>query len=194
MRRFVLLLLPVLALCPARADAITVRDIVELSRAGLGDDVLLALIEVDPSVFPIDAATLKAIKAAGVSDRVIVAMVRSSRTPPPPLDPVAAPEDVPQAPEPQVVVIDHHEPPVIREVQVPYPIYIPVSTRSGLRQHRADVRTNDLRINDVRTNNGPTVPTLTLHPEQTNFRQPKPAEPVYWGNGGKLRPDAWKPQ
>jgi len=66
-------------LLPARADALTVRDVVELTRAGLGEEVLLALIEVDRSVFPIDAATLKELKVNGVSERVIAAMVRSGR-------------------------------------------------------------------------------------------------------------------
>jgi hypothetical protein len=216
MRRYVLLLVALLALWPVRAQALTVRDIVELSRAGLGDDVLLALIEVDPSVFPIDAATLKALRAAGVSDRVIVAMVRSSRTPPPPLDPVVGPDDPPQAPAPQVVVIEHHDAPIIREVQVAYPVYIPIATRSGFRQHR-DMRRDDrtpaapvywgwggtLRPDAWKPNVGPTVPVhATVHPQQQSVRpqqqpdgrQPKPAEPVYWGSGGTLRPDAWKPK
>ena len=60
------------------AAALTVRDVMELTRAGLGDEILLALIDVDPSVFPIDAATLKKLKDAGVSERVIIAMIRMS--------------------------------------------------------------------------------------------------------------------
>jgi hypothetical protein len=185
MRRFVLLLLPLLALWPVRADALSIRDVIELSRAGLGDDVLLALIEVDRSVFPIDTATLKSLKQAGLSDRVIVALVRSARTPPPPLDAAPIPDDPPQAPAPQVIVIDHHDAPVIREVPVAVPVYIPVAIRSGFRQHR-----------DVRSNDGPTVPVqMTVHPQQQpDGRHAKPAEPVYWGWGGTLRPDAWKPK
>ena len=65
------------------AQAVTLRDIVELTKAGLGDEVLLALIDVDGGVFDIDAATLKSLKAAGVSERVIVALVRSGRERPP---------------------------------------------------------------------------------------------------------------
>ena len=65
----------------SRAEAITLREIVELTRAGLSDDVLLALIEVDQRVFEIDPDTLKALKDAGVSPRVIVAIVKSGRTP-----------------------------------------------------------------------------------------------------------------
>src|SRR5690242_10754125 len=102
-----------LTFLPARADALTVRDVVELTRAGLGEEVLLALIEVDRSIFPIDAATIKELKANGVSERVITAMVRSGREVPPP-EPVAAdPEPVP-APQPQVIVIEHREAPEVR--------------------------------------------------------------------------------
>ncbi|MEP6918280.1 MAG: hypothetical protein ABJC89_21715 [Acidobacteriota bacterium] len=180
MRRM-LLLLPLLALWPARADALTVRDIVELSRAGLGEDVLLALIEVDPSVFPIDAETLKGLKASGVTDRVIVAMVRSARTPPPLLD-IAAPAHDPQPAEPQVVVIEHHDPPVVREVQVAYPVYIPVTSHSGSRQHGSGRR------------NDPVQPEQPAGDHHADGKDRKPAETVYWGSGGKLRPDAWKPK
>src|SRR5512132_3097367 len=69
MRRIALLVLPLMTLFPLSASALTVRDVVELTRAGLGEDILLALIEVDPSVFPIDTETLKMLKEAGVSQR-----------------------------------------------------------------------------------------------------------------------------
>ena len=171
MRRLMLVLAVAAAFWPVRADALTVRDVLELSRAGLGEETLLALIEVDPSVFPIDTATLKSLKAAGVSERVIVAMVRSAR--PTPLiteqPPVA---DASQMPEPQVVVIDHHDSaPQIVEVPVAVPVYIPVT------RHVRD------RDNDDRSDS----------PEHAD-RHAKPAEPVYWGWGGKLRPDAWQPK
>ena len=136
MRRLVYVFVALLAMSSARAEALTIRDVVELTRAGLGDDVLLALIEVDPSVFPIDTETLKYLKESGVSQRVIVAMVRSARTPPPPVAPEPFITQVaPQAPEPQVVVIDHHEPERIREVPVAVPIYIPVVQRSRIPRH-----------------------------------------------------------
>jgi hypothetical protein len=179
MRRLIVILAVVAAFWPARANALTVRDIVELSRAGLGEETLLALIEVDPSVFPIDTATLKSLKAAGVSERVIVAMVRSARPTPVPAD-LAPATDVPrQAPEPQVVVIDHHDSaPQVREVPVAVPVYIPIVRH--LRDHDND-RHND--NNDDRRGS-----------TDRDGRHTKPAEPVYWGWGGKLRPDAWQPK
>ncbi|MGH9311152.1 MAG: hypothetical protein ACRD1U_17375, partial [Vicinamibacterales bacterium] len=168
----------------APAEALTTRDIIELTRAGLGEDVLLALIEVDGSVFAIDPAALKALKAAGVSEKVIVALVRSGREPAaieppmPVVDPPPAPVD--PAPQPQVVVIDHHEPP--REVVVPVPVYVAVSPHS---RHRADVHRQPAESNFVPFQFG-------LPPVRPVAQQPK--KPVYWGFGGKLRPDAWKPE
>lgn len=177
MRRVILLLTLSALFVPGRADALTLRDIVELSRAGLGDEVLLALIEVDRPVFNIDADTLKSLKSAGVSERIIVAVVRSGRPPTAPVVAELVPVSVPvlpsaPAPEPQVVVIDHHnEQPRVREIAFPVavPVYIPVVWRD--REHD---RTRDREH------------------ARPGASEPKPAEPVYWGWGGKRRPDAWK--
>jgi hypothetical protein len=173
MQRLIIVCAALVVLAPFRAEALTVRDVVELSRAGLGEETLLALIEVDPSVFPIDTATLKSLKAAGVSERVIVAMVRSARGPAVQAAESLRAADLPQqAPEPQVVVIDHHDTaPQVREVPVAVPIYIPVERR------RRD------RDGDDRQPSADGSKTHT-----------KDAEPVYWGFGGKLRPDAWQPK
>ena len=178
-----LIIISFLVLLPARADALTVRDIVELTRAGLGEEVLLALIEIDRSIFPIDAASIKQLKVDGVSERVIVAMVRSGReVPSEQVTPDPAP--LPPAPEPQIIVIDHHDAPQIREVPVvvPVPVYIPVATRSV----RPRVRDGS---NGIPVSSDRWVAEHSVN-QPTPVRQ---AEPVYWGFGGKLRPDAWKP-
>jgi hypothetical protein len=179
----VVLMASVFFLVPARADAITLKEIVQLSRAGLTDEVLLALIEVDQRVFAIDSETLTMLKEAGVSERVIIAIVRSGRIPPP--APLPEPIQLTQAdpPEPQVVVIEH-ERPVVREVVVPVavPVYVPVVThrRGQLRQLH---HVNQLPYGDA----VPPISYLTDYPV-------KKAEPVYWGWGGKRRPDSWQPQ
>lgn len=146
------------------AQTLTTRDIVTLNKAGLGEEVLVALIEVHRSVFPVDGDTLKMLKDAGVPQNVIVAMVRSGRDIPQP-DPLTEPQEPvvtrPAATPPQVVVIEHQsEDRGVREVAVPvaFPVYVPV------RVHRP----------------------RSVEP----IRQ---VEPVFWGFGGKLRPDAWKP-
>lgn len=185
MRRIALLVMvSLICLLPTRADAVTFRDVIELTRAGLGEEILLALIEVDRSVFPIDAASIKQLKEAGVSERVILAMVRSGREVQPVPDQI--PVDVappPVAPQPQVVVIDHHEPPEIREVPVAVPVYIPVATRSA---RTAGVHDGDY----VRRVDLPFGQTVTV-PASDHRAPVKQQEPVYWGWGGKLRPDAW---
>ena len=144
MRRILLAVVTVFALGAGRAEALTIRDVIELSKSGLGDAVLLALIEVDRSVFSIDTATLKQLKAAGVSDPVIVAMIKSGREPmPAPAaapQPAADPEPQPQPPiqrrpEPEVIVIDHHDapapPPAPVPVPYPVPVYVPVAAAYG---------------------------------------------------------------
>lgn len=142
----------------ARADAVTVRDLIELSRAGLSDQVLIALIDVDHSVFTLDTETLKQLKQAGVSDAVILAMIQTESV---------EPQDaLPQA-QPQ--------PPVA--VPVPVPVFVPV-----VRQKPEFVRTT------VRTDDGGEVKVRL--PLPTNCTK---AEPVYWGFGGKLRPNSWAP-
>jgi hypothetical protein len=180
----------VLALSAGRADALTVREVIDLSKAGLGDSVLLALIEVEHSVFPIDTATVKELKAAGVSDTIIVAMIRSGRERPVEPPPVPAPPPIsesqtaPERPQPEVIVIDHHDAPPPQPVAYPVavPVYLPVAP-----------------VFDGRLAHDRTV-TTTLSTDQgiVRARVPVPpncvkAEPVYWGFGGKLRPGSWEP-
>ena len=190
MRR-AMLVLTTLALLSGRAEALTIRDVIELTRAGLGDDVLLALIDVDRRVYSIDPATLKQLKAAGVSDRVIVALVRSGRE--------VVPEQVErpvaqEQPSPQVVVIDHRDeeaPQIverIREVPVAVPVYVPVATYVAVAptHRRRSVNAAD---------NATFVPFQFGFPasQTIDATERRKAEPVYWGFGGKLRPDAWDP-
>jgi hypothetical protein len=154
-------------LAPASAQTVTVRDIVELSKAGLGEEVLLALIDVHRPVFPVDPETIKGLKDAGVRPNVIIAMIKSGRQAPPAPEPVAAEPEPPLAPQPQIVVIEHerlYDEPRVREVAVPVPVYVAVPVRTRVRHD-------------------------SVRPRPA----PKPVEPVYWGFGGKLRPDAWKP-
>ena len=159
-------------------EALTIRDLIELSRAGLGEEVLLALIEVDGGVYAIDTATLKSLKEAGISDRVIAALVRSGRerpAEPPSMATITEPQ--PPEPQPQVVVIDHHDQPEVREVAVPVPVYVHVPARRSRFSH----------VN--RTPESTYVP-FQFGPPAT---RPVVEEPrtQYWGFGGKLRPDAW---
>ena len=161
MRRWLFAL--VLTLVPAagfaQSQVPSLKDVVELTKAGLAEDVILTLIEMNGSVYPTDAETLKSLKAAGVSPAVIVALVRSGRQ-----TAVPAVQEAPPvtASEPEVIVVEREAPePRVREVVVPVPVYV-------------------------------AVPTYRSHRRAEPGRH-QPVEPVYWGWGGKLRPDAWKP-
>jgi hypothetical protein len=183
-RRTVLAFLTIAALTPGRADAVTIRDLIELSKAGLSDPVLLALIEVDRGVFTIDTPTVKQLKEAGVSEAVIVALIRSGRTPRAQEPEPAPPSDYPSAPEPQVIVIDHHDETPPAPVAVPYPVAVPVYVT-------APSRGRSVRGNTI-------TPTFPTDLDVVKTRVPLPAncvkaEPVYWGFGGKLRPGSWQP-
>ena len=194
MRRCLALLLVLLPLSAVRADALTIRDVIELSKAKVGDQVLLALIEVERPVFSIDPATLKQLKASGVSDDVIVAMIRSGRTPEPanqnqnpnlePLNPEPQnPEPQnpePQSPEPRQVVVVAPAPVV---VPVAVPVYFPVPTF----QSRA-VRGDQVITHTVVTEDGTALRVRDRLPPNCTK-----AEPVYWGNGGKRRAGTWEP-
>lgn len=189
--RQVLAALVVVTALASTADALTVRDIIELSKAGLGDDVLLALIEVDRSVFSIDTATLKMLKTSGVSEAVIVAMVRSGRMPVADAPAPPAPETDPApvvTPEPQVIVIDHHDP-----VQVPVavPVAYPVFVSIPRRQPHLIPPSPNLPNGDRRPGNDLSPRNSDLSPQPTKPRGS--SCPVYWGFGGKLRPGSWQP-
>jgi hypothetical protein len=66
-------------LAPAAASAVTVEQIVALTHSGVTDAVILALIDRDKTIFPLEAEQLVALKAEGVSEPVILAMLSSGR-------------------------------------------------------------------------------------------------------------------
>jgi hypothetical protein len=161
-----------------RAEALTLKEIVELHKSGLGDDILVALIEINKIIYSLEAETLKGLKGDGLSDRVIIAIINSGRQnlppPPPPVDPE------PEPPRP-VVVIEHHPAPAPQVIVQQVPVYVPVPVVQG--------RSRSARTQRVVT---PPSPYYTGPVREAEPR--KAPEPVYWGFGGKLRPDAWQPE
>ena len=181
-----------------RADAVSAKDIIDLSRAGLGEAVLLALVEVDGGVFTIDNATLRELKAAGVTEKVIEAMVRSGRSRPGPRPEPQPPIEADPPPAPQVIVVEH-EPPVVQQLVVPVPVYVPVGSSIRARGHLVNQPKGRLVQQPFGQLVQPSaeqlrwfgMPVSTFAPAQLQPRPPAP--PVYWGWGGKPRPDAWTP-
>jgi hypothetical protein len=217
MRRVFLAFVLVAPLFVGRADAITVRDVIELSKAGLSDEVLLALIDMDRNVFTLDAATMKALKDGGVSDKVMLALIRSGRTPATvPTAPVPQPQSAPapqaQAdPEPRVIVIDHHDSqPAQAPVMVPIATAFPggfgvpavgfgvpgVGFGVGVPAGVALGVPGDVGFRSNRVTRNVIVPTSDGGAVRANVPLPSNcvnAQPVYWGFGGKLRPGSWAP-
>lgn len=205
-RRIALAFILAVPLAAVRAEAVTVRDIIELTKAGLSEPVLLALIEVDHPVFTLDAMTMKTLKDAGVSDTVMLAMIRSGRTPatsapePQPLPPVQAAAPAPPAdPEPRVIVIDHHDQappqaPVMVPVATVFPGFGVPAVGFGVPSIGLGVNTFGFQTNGIIRN--VVVPTMDGGAVKVNLPVPAncvKAEPVYWGFGGKLRPGSWEP-
>src|SRR5229473_2832157 len=77
MRAVVSLLL--LLLSPTAAFAVTLDQIVALSRAGVSETVILALIDRDKAVVSVEADQLSKLQRDGVSEAVILAMLKSGR-------------------------------------------------------------------------------------------------------------------
>jgi hypothetical protein len=64
---------------PAGASAVTVDQIVALSKAGVSEAVILALLDRDRTIFPIEPEQIVTLKREGISDKIVVAMLRSGR-------------------------------------------------------------------------------------------------------------------
>ena len=129
LRRCVLAL-ALLAL-PATAGGVTVRDIIELTKAGLSDEIIIAVVDADRTMFTLDANQIVELKRAGVTPAVLLKMVRSRREFEPPPEPAASeplPPPVTPSESPQVVVIGAQPapPPPPPEVMIPYYVTVPI--------------------------------------------------------------------
>lgn len=187
--RLAVALVLLVGLAGRAAAATTIEQLVALSRAGLEDDILIALIETDGSRFVLKAEDILALYRQGLSNRVIRAMqatARKPRTPAPPRDALVAPTPAPepaenaQAVPPEAVApsapAPRSEPPVVN-------VHPPdVNVTQDVTQH---VHVEAPRPRIVETVHIP-VPVYV----QTPVVQ-KPDPPVYWGWGGQRRPDSW---
>jgi hypothetical protein len=159
------------------AYAITIRDLVALSKEGVSDAVLIALIETDGSRFQITADDVRSVRAQGLSDAVIVAMIRT-RPILPPKEPAAVPAAPAPVPPPEPIAPPAPPQPVI--VQAP-----PVNVTQTVTQRVEVPYERPRQVEQVPVY----VPVYV--PVPTRPVEVKKEEPVYWGWGGKRRPDAW---
>ena len=107
----------------SRAEAVSLRDLVDLAKQGMSDDLLIALVEAEKSVFHLTAADLKDLKSQGLSDRLLIHLLQTPALRPAP-EPTftiigAKPARPASPPPPTVVIVDRVE-------QVAVPVYVPV--------------------------------------------------------------------
>ena len=125
-----------------------IEDLLGLKAHGLGDDILVALIQTDGSEFHLTAADIIALWKDGLSETVIRAMIETARRAPAPdaaVMPAGADGQVPadavfEAPDPMVEVpavepVDTEPAAVV--VPVPVPVVVPVAVPAGYR-HKPD--------------------------------------------------------
>lgn len=119
-------LLGLLGPAVSQAFAISARDLIALSREGVSDLVLVALIETDGSKFTLDVDQIRSLRAQGLSDTVIVAMIRTAK---PKAETPAEAEPAAPAPPPVVVqqtVVQKVEVQAPRRQTESSPVYVPV--------------------------------------------------------------------
>ena len=173
-----------------RAAAVTLRDVVELSRAGLDPQVVIALIEVNDFVYDLDARRLLELKEAGIADRVLVALLRSGRErgslPVPARTPSRA---TPTFDEPRAVVRRGPEAPPQpsrpRQTQttvVQVPVMVPTGPLfSRVTQSVAATPQDPAVFNSFNAR----------FPHAVGRSTASGSDRRYWGWGGQLRPGAW---
>jgi hypothetical protein len=73
------LALLLLLVTPPTASAVTVEQIVALTKGGVSESIILALIDRDKTVFTIEPEQLVRLQRDGVTETVILAMLKSGR-------------------------------------------------------------------------------------------------------------------
>ena len=157
----------------SQAWAINLRDLIALSKEGVSDAVLVAIIETDGSRFTLGPNDVRQLRTEGVSDAVIIAMLMTVKTPIRSVETAPAPEPV----EPEVIAT----PSPSRPAPTPAPVIINQTIVQKVEApSRREVRREEVPVY---------VPVYV--PVQVRPVEVKKEEPVYWGWGGKRRPDAW---
>jgi len=193
------------------ASAATVQDLIKLKAAGLSDDILIALIQSDGSVFKLNADDVIAVRKEGLSEKVIMAML-STAIKPVTVAPKPTPISKPTAEAPPTPLVQVNDPsgqqtyyggeprdpnaPDAQELkpdQKTAPVVINVTQK--VEQHVDDPRSGNM-YSDMYYPPGynPYLPLYTTYP--VFVARPampvKPAPPVFWGFNGQRRPDTWK--
>jgi len=171
-----------------RASAVTIKELLDY-KGRLSDDILIALIESDGSVFHLSISDVASLREKGLSDRVIIAMLKTAhRDDPPPAPaptPTPAPDVAPTEPPPDALApdapLDGRD--QAYDMQEPQPEAPP---SSPVIAAPAPVQPADQVVEYV------PYPVYVAVPVAVRPPHPAPApQPVYWGWNGQRRPDSW---
>jgi hypothetical protein len=156
-----LLMLALVGCVPSTASAVTIDEIVALSKSGISEQVIVAVIERDQTLFTLPPALIMKLQRDGLSDRILLALIKSGHPnePPVPASPVV-PAAAPAPPPPAIAIVGHGPQlpntsafdPTAEEfatapapVTVPTPVFVPVpvvvsvppvSPHAGRRSHQ----------------------------------------------------------
>jgi hypothetical protein len=183
--RWLLLVLALAVFTPSRADAVTLDEVVALSKSGVSEQVILALIERDQTLYTMTPAQLMKLQREGLSDTILLALLKSGHPNEAPVPASPAPSTLPAAEplSPEVVVVGHspelsntrgadvttsrdYPPvsvPIFVAVPVPYPVphsarHLPRGPGGGYLEHTANPL---LCVERVSTGMSPFAPALT---------------------------------
>ena len=189
MSRIASVLFVLMLAVPAAAEpATSIRDLVQLKAAGLSDDILIALIQSDGSVFNLTADDIIEVRRQGLSEPVILAMLATRKRQPaaivtreanPPALAAAGSSEATMTPENEATAQSSQ----YETVETP-----PVTVK--VEQHVTQTQTFEAPEPQVQYVPYPVAypvyPVVPIHDR-------KPVKPLYWGFGGERRPDSWQP-
>ncbi|HET9372257.1 MAG TPA: hypothetical protein VFO19_18475 [Vicinamibacterales bacterium] len=191
MSRIASVLFVLMLAVPATAESATsIRDLVQLKAAGLSDDILIALIQSDGSVFNLTADDIIEVRRQGLSEPVILAMLATRKRPQP--SSIGTREANPSAlaaagsDEPTMTPAENEataQSSQYETVEAP-----PVTVK--VEQHVTQTQT--VEAPEPQVQYVPYPVAYPVYPVAPIYDR-KPAKPLYWGFGGERRPDAWQP-
>jgi hypothetical protein len=170
-----------------RASAVTIKELLDY-KGRLSDDILIALIESDGSVFHLSISDVASLRDKGLSDRVIIAMLKTAHRNDPPPAPASTPTATPNVAQTEPPPDAFDAPPLdgpdqMYGMQEPAP-EMPVSQPTA--PVVVPVQPADQVVEYV--------PYPVYVPVPVAVRPHPPAaapQPQYWGWGGQRRPDSW---
>jgi hypothetical protein len=177
-----LLLAFVLVTGPAAgaAWAASIEDLAKLKVAGVSDEVLIAFIESEGVVYHLTTGDVLLARGQGLSDNVIVAMLKTATRAQAAIQASAVPPRVVKAQPVVEVSQDTAESWAAQSTPVVAPVVVNVT------QHVTQ------RVEQPQPQQTYSAPVVYV-PIAVPVRPPTPPPPpVYWGWGGQQRPDSWQ--